>query len=94
MSANTIKNERFEMRISAGDKRLISEAAKIRGMSPAEFTLKAAIAASRKTLSRVQTIRVSQRDQIAMADALLDPPAPNARLRKAMARYRKMVAKD
>jgi uncharacterized protein (DUF1778 family) len=94
MTQHARKDERFEIRMTAQDKRLVAEAAKLKGMNPSEFALKAALAASRKAISRIQTIKLSQRDQIAMADALLDPPAPNAALRKAMARYRKMVVHD
>ena len=94
MPAAATKQERFEMRLSAADKHLISEAAKIRGMSPTEFALKAALKASRKTVERMKVLRFSKRDQVRLVEALMNPREPNDRLKKAAARHARTVKRS
>lgn len=85
------KDERLELRLSSEDKKLITEAAALRGLKPTEFALRVMIGASRRTVERIKTLKFSRRDQIAMIEALLDPPPPNAKLRKAKERYDRML---
>jgi uncharacterized protein (DUF1778 family) len=45
----------------------------------------------RATTSEHEIIRLSRAEQIAFVRALLNPPLPNARLRKAAKAYRKQM---
>ena len=91
MPATTTKAERFEIRMSTADKNLITEAARIRGMSPTEFVLKATLKASKRTVEKVKVLKFSRRDQARLLDALMNPPEPAERLRKAAARHARLV---
>lgn len=93
MPAVARKDERMELRLSSSDKKLLVEAASLRGMKPTEFVLKVVIKASRKAVDRVKAIQLSRRDQIAMIDALLEPPTANTRLRKARAKHDEMTGR-
>lgn len=43
------------------------------------------------SLHEHETIRLTRTEQTALVDALLNPPAPNKRLREAAAAYRKQM---
>lgn len=94
MPAATRKDERFEIRMSSADKKLVAEAAKLRGMTATEFALKATLRASRKTVERVKVLRLSRRDQEKMLEALMNPSPPNEKLAKAFKAHRKLVRQD
>ncbi len=47
--------------------------------------------AASRIIQEHETIRLGRAEQIAFVRALLDPPPPNARLRKAAATYRKQL---
>jgi uncharacterized protein (DUF1778 family) len=79
------------MRMSSADKKLVAEAARLRGMTPTEFALKAILRASRKTVERVKVLRFSKRDQEKMLDALMNPGRPNEKLVRAFKTHRKLV---
>lgn len=93
MPAVAKKDERLELRLSSSDKKLLLEAASLYGMKPTEFVLKVILRASRRTVDRVRAIQLSRRDQIAMIEALLEPPAPTARLRKAKVRHHEVTGR-
>ena len=92
MPATMRKDERFEIRLTKADKKLVAEAAQLRGMTPTEFALTATLKASRKTVERVKTLRFSRRDQETMVEALMNPGRPNERLRKAFTRHSRAVS--
>lgn len=94
MPAVTRKNDRFEIRLSSADKKLVTEAARLRGLTPTEFALKATLKASRRTVERVKMLRFSKRDQEIILDALMSPPVPTARLKKAFAKHSKSVGQN
>jgi len=52
-----------------------------------EFVVNSAIEAAHRVLRESELIDLTRRDRIAFVEALLNPPAPNARLRKAAARH-------
>jgi uncharacterized protein (DUF1778 family) len=91
MPASATKAERFEIRMSTADKNLIAEAARLRGMTPTEFVLKATLKASKRTVERVKVLKFSRRDQVRLLEALMNPPEPNERLKKAAARHARLV---
>ena len=71
----------------------MQRAAMLSGRTLSEFVVVSAQEAADRVLQEHEheTIRPSRAEQVAFVSALLDPPAPNARLRKAAAAYRKTL---
>lgn len=86
-----VKNvARLEARISNETKSLCQKAADIQGRSLTDFVLQSAIDAATQVILNHQMIALSQRDRVAFVEALLKPPAPNARLREAAERHARL----
>jgi len=88
----TTLKERLEARISREQKRLLTEAAGLRGQSLSEFVVQSAQEAARRTIEEYRIMALSQRDRDAFVKALLKPPAPSSALKKAAERYRRQAA--
>lgn len=82
---------RLEARLSAGQKVLLQHAAALSGRTLSEFVVASAQEAAAKLIQEQETIRLTRKEQIAFVTALLAPPAPSARLRKAAAKYRRQM---
>ncbi len=83
------KNERFEARIPASEKEYFQKAAKLQGVSLADFVRAACQERAERIFQEQEIIKLSQRDRERFIEALLNPPAPNAALVLAAKRYRK-----
>lgn len=81
------KKERLEARITPEQKSRFKRAAGLTGRSLSEFVVSSVDEAARKTISEMETMRLSTRDREAFVGALLEAPAPNARLRRAAQEY-------
>lgn len=79
--------ERLALRLSGSQKEQLQQAAALRGMSLSEFVLHVATDAAWRTLREREVMVLSERDSEAFAAALLAPPAPGPRLRRAAERY-------
>lgn len=91
IDARTSKSERLEARITSGQKELFRQAAAIEGRSVSEFVTYSALEAAKRLVHERQVMRLSAEDTRVFVDALLKPPKPGARLRRAAARYRKLA---
>lgn len=85
------KRSRLEARISADQKRRLETAARLRGTSLTDFVIASATEAANRAIQESQTLQLTERDQEVFVRALLEPPAPSARLRAAAKRYRERV---
>ncbi|MBL0352133.1 MAG: DUF1778 domain-containing protein [Candidatus Dechloromonas phosphoritropha] len=85
------RTARLEARLSAEQKALLQQAAELSGRTLSEFVVASAQEVATRVIQEHETIRLSRADQIAFVTALLDPPAPNERLRHAAAAYRQQV---
>lgn len=74
---------RLGFRVDAKTKRLVERAAALERRSLTDFCLTALTEATQATITRHETMVLSQRDREAFFDALIHPPRPNARLRRA-----------
>lgn len=83
--------ERLEARVTAEQKRLIEQAAALQGRSVTDFVLSSVQEAAKRTIEEHQRLELSLRDSQAFVEALLNPPAPNERLRETVARYRQTM---
>lgn len=86
----TARTERLEARVSRETKALCQKAAAIQGSSLTDFIVKSAVEAAKHTMREHEFVELTRRDRIAFAEALLSAPAPNSRLRKAVARHTQM----
>ena len=89
--AGKSRGARLEARISVEQKTVLQQAAALSGSTLSEFVVASAQEAARRVIQEHETIRLSRTEQIAFVTALLNPPAPNERLRQAAAAYRKQM---
>ena len=84
-AATSSSDERLEARITLDQKRLFKEAASVRGVTLTDFVVSSVHEAAIRTLEARHVIELSRSDQRAFVDALIQPPTPNAALRRAWA---------
>ena len=84
---------RLEARVTTDQKRMLQQAAALSGRTLSEFVVASAQEAAAKVIQAHETIRLTREEQIAFVGALLDAPRPNARLRKAAAKYRRQTGR-
>jgi uncharacterized protein (DUF1778 family) len=87
------RGARLEARISADRKAVLQWAATLSGRTLSEFVVASAQEAASRLIREHEAIRLSRAEQIAFVTALLDPPAPNPRLRQAAQAYRKQTGR-
>lgn len=83
----TPRMERFGARLPADVKELLQRAADLTGRSLTDFVLASAQAAAEETIRQHGVMQLTARDSLALAEALANPPAPNAKLRAAFEEY-------
>lgn len=86
------KDERLQVRLNAEAKTVLQRAAGYRHKTVSQFVLATALAEAEKIIRENETASLSTADWQVFYDALSNPPAPNAALRKAFAKYRKTSA--
>lgn len=91
MATETQTSARLEARLPSAVYILLKRAAEIQGRTLTDFVVSAARDAACKTIEDVEIIRLSIKDQRAIADALLNPPKPAPALRRAVERRRKLL---
>jgi uncharacterized protein (DUF1778 family) len=80
--------KRLEFRCDEDQRELIDRAAALTGRSLTDFVLAAAQDAAMATIRNYETLKLNAKDSVAFAQALLNPPEPNAALRAAAERYK------
>lgn len=93
MSAMSPPAERLNFRLEPQKKRLIEQAAAIRGLSVTDFAVTTLYREAQEVLSSEQSLLLSDRDRDAFLAALDRPPAPNAKALRAAKRYKDARAK-
>ncbi len=86
------RNERLGFRLDEETKSLIERAAHLSRRKVSEFCVNALAEAARRAIDAHQILALSERDRKAFFDALLHPPRPNARLRRALAEHGRRIA--
>ncbi|HEX9787689.1 MAG TPA: DUF1778 domain-containing protein [Candidatus Binatia bacterium] len=87
------RNARLEARITAEQKDVLSKAAALLGRSLTDFVVTSAYETAARTIREHEAMVLSQRGRKVFVSALLNPPAPGARLRKAARRYKQRFGK-
>lgn len=91
MPAATSRTARIEARIAPESLAIIRRAAELQGRSVSDFVVAAAQDAATKAIEQTQIILLSMEDQIAFAEAILNPPPPNAALMRAAEAHRRLI---
>ena len=81
------RDQRLEARIAPMQKQLIERAARMQGRTVTDFVVTALQEAARKAIEENSSWQLSVEQQRAFVEALMDPPAPNRKLRAARRRY-------
>jgi uncharacterized protein (DUF1778 family) len=85
--SQSIRDARLEARVSRETKELWEKAAALQGRKVTEFVVNSAVEAAHRVLHEHQLADLTRRDRIAFVEALLNPPAPYAKLQKAAVRH-------
>ena len=85
------KVARLETRISVDLMEVLRRAAQLQDRTLTDFVVGAAQEAARKVIAEANVVRLSLGDQERFAAAVIDPPKPNAALKRAFARRRKLL---
>ncbi|MFZ5617847.1 MAG: DUF1778 domain-containing protein [Pseudomonadota bacterium] len=91
-SSRRSRAERLEARVSADQKALFQRAADLSGRNLTDFIVTALQSAAAEEIERHAILKLAADDSAAFVDAVLNPPVPNAALRKAAKRYKKAAA--
>ena len=84
---------RFDARLSHDQKKILEEAARIRGFkSLSEFVIQTTLEAAKDIIEQQRAILVSELDHKIFFDALVNPPKPNKELLQAAKSYMKALA--
>ncbi|MCA0028016.1 MULTISPECIES: DUF1778 domain-containing protein [unclassified Mesorhizobium] len=94
MTNQLTRTSRLEARISPDMLSVMKRAAKIQGRSVSDFVVSAAQEAAQRTIEEIAIIRLSIEDQLALVEAILNPPEPNEALRKAADAYKRVVVES
>ncbi len=86
-AARSSRSHRLEARISPDLKRLFQRAAHLQGVTLSDFLINSVRTAALQTLREHEVIRLSERDSILFAKALLSAPPPNRRLKTAFQKH-------
>ncbi len=93
MAPTTTKSKRLEARVTEQQKELLQRAADLSGRSLTDFIVSSLQSAAEETIRTHQVIELTARSTEAFVNSLLNPPAPNERLRAAARRYQELVGK-
>lgn len=77
------QTSRLEARLPASVYATLKRAAELKGRSLTDFVVSAAHDAAQRAIEEEGLIRLSAEDQRRFAEALINPPAPNAALQRA-----------
>jgi uncharacterized protein (DUF1778 family) len=92
MPPTALRTERTEARLLPEQKDRIDRAAAIRGLSRSDFIVQTADEAAIRIIREHETWILTAPDRERFMEALMNPPAPNRRLRTAAKRYRARMA--
>ena len=93
--AEEARKERIDFRTTRANKELIERAASVLGRSISDFAVSTLVEAASRVVREHEILTLSAQDQMMLADALLAPPNPPARLIEAARRNKNSrMAKD
>lgn len=88
MAVKDKKDERLEARCPSEVKQRIEHAAELQGRSITDFLVAAADEKACQVIEQYQVIKLTMDQSMALAEALINPPAANPKAVAAMRRYK------
>jgi uncharacterized protein (DUF1778 family) len=82
---------RIEARVPTQVYSQLRRAAELRGLTLTGYLIATAGEEARRDVEESEIMRLARQDQVRFADALINPPKPNARLKKAARRHAALV---
>lgn len=76
-------NKRLALRIQASDKATIMRAVALEQTDMTSFILRTVLKEAQSVIDEYERVKLTRRDSLRVLDLLENPPAPNAKLRKA-----------
>jgi uncharacterized protein (DUF1778 family) len=89
MTLPTEERGRITARVPQSVQNTLQQAAELLGATLNQFVVQAALSEARRVIERDKVIHLSSTDAAFLMNLLEEPPAPNARLRKAFQAYKK-----
>jgi uncharacterized protein (DUF1778 family) len=89
----SVAMSRLEARIPTPLYQTMERAATLRGLTLTAYVAATMGEDARRTIEEADIIRLSLADQVAFAEALINPPAPSAKLLAAQRRHAALIAK-
>lgn len=86
------RGARLGFRVDDETKALVERAAELERRKLTDYCLTALTEAARRTIARHEMLVLSDRDRETFFDALINPPKPGARLRRAALAARRRIA--
>ncbi len=86
-----VRAERLGFRVDEPTKALIARAAELERRKVTDFCMTALTEAARRTIAEHETLMLSDRDRAAFFEALINPPEPSERLRRAFAEHGRRI---
>ncbi len=83
---------RLEARIPSDVYETMQRAARLLGMTMTGFVIATAGERARSIVEEAELLRLSREDQVRFAEALIDPPEANERLKLAAKRHAELIA--
>jgi uncharacterized protein (DUF1778 family) len=84
-------NKRMNLRVSPEAKAKLVRAAALRNTDLTNFVTQTALREAEAVIEAAEVIKLSERDYVRVLDLLENPPAPNAKLRAAIAAMPKLA---
>ena len=78
-------NERMNLRLRREEKAALVRAAALKNTDLTDFVLQPALREAKAVIEEAERIQLSERDSLMVLNLLENPPAPNAKLRAAIA---------
>jgi uncharacterized protein (DUF1778 family) len=78
-------NERMNLRLRREEKAALVRAAALKNTNLTDFVLQPALREAKAVIEEAERIQLSERDSLMVLNLLENPPAPNAKLRAAIA---------
>ena len=78
-------NERMNLRLRREEKAALMRAAALKNTDLTDFVLQPALREAKAVIEEAERIQLSERDSLMVLNLLENPPAPNAKLRAAIA---------
>lgn len=82
---------RLEARIPLPIYDQMQRAARLRGMTLTGYLIATAGEEARRVVEDAEIMRLAREDQVRFAEALIDPPKPNERLKRAAERHAELI---